>query len=87
MRSRLKPTLPSPIGFEEAIRSPGQGSRSLPSRRRWNARPLWGLWGARLAIHGSLRPTIARTFVFGNITDAHRLIETGEQIGKIVVTV
>jgi NADPH:quinone reductase-like Zn-dependent oxidoreductase len=36
---------------------------------------------------GALRPTIARTFVFDNIADAHRFIEAGEQIGKIVVTV
>ena len=36
---------------------------------------------------GSLRPTIARTFVFDNIAAAHRFIEAGEQIGKIVVTV
>jgi NADPH:quinone reductase-like Zn-dependent oxidoreductase len=70
MRSRLKPTW--------------RARSASRSRRRWNARSLWG---ARLATHGSLRPTIARTFVFDNITDAHRLIETGEQIGKIVVTV
>jgi NADPH:quinone reductase-like Zn-dependent oxidoreductase len=36
---------------------------------------------------GALRPTIARTFAFDNIADAHRFIEAGEQIGKIVVTV
>jgi NADPH:quinone reductase-like Zn-dependent oxidoreductase len=36
---------------------------------------------------GALRPTIARTFAFDDIADAHRFIETGEQIGKIVVTV
>lgn len=36
---------------------------------------------------GTLRPTIARTFAFDRIADAHRFIEAGEQIGKIVVTV
>jgi NADPH:quinone reductase-like Zn-dependent oxidoreductase len=36
---------------------------------------------------GALRPTIARTFTFDDIANAHRFIETGEQIGKIVVTV
>jgi NADPH:quinone reductase-like Zn-dependent oxidoreductase len=36
---------------------------------------------------GALRPTIARTFSFDDIANAHRLIEAGEQIGKIVVTV
>ena len=35
---------------------------------------------------GSLRPVIARTFKFDEIADAHRFIEAGEQIGKIVVT-
>jgi NADPH:quinone reductase-like Zn-dependent oxidoreductase len=36
---------------------------------------------------GALRPTIARTFAFDDIANAHRFIEAGEQIGKIVVTV
>jgi NADPH:quinone reductase-like Zn-dependent oxidoreductase len=36
---------------------------------------------------GSLRPVIARTFPFDAIADAHRFIEAGEQVGKIVVTV
>jgi len=36
---------------------------------------------------GTLRPTIARTFAFNQIADAHRFIEAGEQVGKIVVTV
>jgi NADPH:quinone reductase-like Zn-dependent oxidoreductase len=38
-------------------------------------------------VRGGLRPTIARTFAFENIAEAHRFIESGEQIGKIVVTV
>jgi NADPH:quinone reductase-like Zn-dependent oxidoreductase len=36
---------------------------------------------------GTLRPAIARTFAFDQIADAHRFIEAGEQVGKIVVTV
>jgi NADPH:quinone reductase-like Zn-dependent oxidoreductase len=36
---------------------------------------------------GSLRPVIARTFPFDAIADAHRFIEAGEQVGKVVVTV
>jgi NADPH:quinone reductase-like Zn-dependent oxidoreductase len=36
---------------------------------------------------GALRSLIARTFAFNDIADAHRFIESGEQIGKIVVTV
>jgi NADPH:quinone reductase-like Zn-dependent oxidoreductase len=35
---------------------------------------------------GSLRPTIARTFRFDEIAVAHRFIEAGEHIGKVVVT-
>jgi NADPH:quinone reductase-like Zn-dependent oxidoreductase len=34
-----------------------------------------------------LKPTIARTFPFERIADAHRFMEGGEQVGKIVVTV
>ncbi len=36
---------------------------------------------------GTLHPTIARTFPFERIVDAHRFVESGEQIGKIVITV
>jgi len=36
---------------------------------------------------GTLRPTIDRTFAFDEIAAAHRFIEAGEQVGKIVVTV
>ena len=36
---------------------------------------------------GALRPTIARTFAFDDIVAAHRFVEAGEHIGKIVVTV
>jgi NADPH:quinone reductase-like Zn-dependent oxidoreductase len=36
---------------------------------------------------GFLRPTVARTFPFDQIAEAHRFIEAGEHIGKVVVTV
>jgi NADPH:quinone reductase-like Zn-dependent oxidoreductase len=36
---------------------------------------------------GSLCPVIARTFPFDEIVEAHRFMEAGSQIGKIVVTV
>jgi NADPH:quinone reductase-like Zn-dependent oxidoreductase len=36
---------------------------------------------------GSLRPTIDRTFPFEAIADAHRFLEAGEQVGKVVVIV
>jgi NADPH:quinone reductase-like Zn-dependent oxidoreductase len=35
---------------------------------------------------GSFNPTIARTFTFDEIAEAHRFMEAGEQVGKIVVT-
>ncbi|MEL6328724.1 MAG: zinc-binding dehydrogenase [Planctomycetota bacterium] len=34
---------------------------------------------------GRLRPTIARTFDLGEVADAHRFMESNEQIGKIVL--
>ncbi len=36
---------------------------------------------------GWLRPTIARTFAFDEIVEAHRYLESSQQVGKIVVTV
>ncbi|WP_168789010.1 zinc-dependent alcohol dehydrogenase family protein [Paraburkholderia aromaticivorans] len=36
---------------------------------------------------GALRPVIDRTFNFDEIAEAHRYMETGNQIGKIVVTI
>ena len=35
---------------------------------------------------GTLAPTIARTFEFDQMVAAHRYLESGEQFGKIVVT-
>ena len=36
---------------------------------------------------GKLKPIIAKTFPFEKIIDAHRFMESNEQIGKIIVTV
>lgn len=36
---------------------------------------------------GVLKPVIARTFTFDQIQDAHRFMESNEQIGKVIVTV
>ncbi|AZO31748.1 MULTISPECIES: zinc-dependent alcohol dehydrogenase family protein [Mesorhizobium] len=36
---------------------------------------------------GALKPLIAKTFPFDKIVEAHRFLESGEQFGKIVVTV
>ena len=36
---------------------------------------------------GSLKPIIAKTFPFDQIVDAHRFMESNEQVGKIIVTV
>lgn len=35
----------------------------------------------------ALRPTVDRVFTFADIADAHRHLELGQQVGKIVVTV
>jgi len=36
---------------------------------------------------GQLKPVIARTFPLEQIADAHRYLESNQQIGKVVVTV
>jgi NADPH:quinone reductase-like Zn-dependent oxidoreductase len=36
---------------------------------------------------GSLKPVVARTFPLGQIVEAHRYLESNQQIGKVVVTV
>jgi NADPH:quinone reductase-like Zn-dependent oxidoreductase len=36
---------------------------------------------------GSLKPLIARTFPLDQIVEAHRYLESNQQIGKVVVTV
>ena len=36
---------------------------------------------------GRLKPIIARTFPLEKIVEAHRYLESNEQVGKIVVTV
>jgi NADPH:quinone reductase-like Zn-dependent oxidoreductase len=36
--------------------------------------------------NGILRPIIDRIFAFNDISEAHRYIESGEQVGKVVVT-
>lgn len=38
-------------------------------------------------VRGVLRPVIAKTFRFDDIVQAHRFLESNEQLGKIVVTV
>jgi NADPH2:quinone reductase len=36
---------------------------------------------------GHLKPLIARSFSLKDIVDAHRFLESNQQVGKIVVTV
>jgi len=36
---------------------------------------------------GKLKPVIAKMFKFEEIVDAHRYLESNQQIGKVVVTV
>ena len=40
-----------------------------------------------LLASGKLKPVIAKTFPLAKIADAHRFMESNEQIGKIIVTV
>jgi NADPH:quinone reductase-like Zn-dependent oxidoreductase len=44
-------------------------------------------WVYEQIAQGKLKPLIARTFSLNQIVDAHRYMESNEQIGKIVVTV
>jgi NADPH:quinone reductase-like Zn-dependent oxidoreductase len=44
-------------------------------------------WIYEQLAHGKLKPIVARTFSLDQIVDAHRYMESNEQIGKIVVTV
>ena len=44
-------------------------------------------WVYEQIAQGKLKPLIARTFSLDQIVDAHRYMESNEQIGKIVVTV
>ena len=55
---------------------------SKPERfERYRALILQGLAG------GHLKPVIARTFPLDQIVDAHRYLESNQQVGKVVVTV
>jgi NADPH:quinone reductase-like Zn-dependent oxidoreductase len=36
---------------------------------------------------GHLKPVIARTFPLSQIVEAHRYLESNQQVGKVVVTV
>jgi NADPH:quinone reductase len=56
------------------VRSPERAERS----KRWVYDQLE---------KGKLKPIIARTFTLNQIVEAHRFMESNEQIGKIVVTV
>ena len=66
------------------------------SLRGWVASFIWGkperfARNRDLILHGlasgKLRPVIARTFALAEIAEAHRYLESNQQIGKIVVTV
>ena len=36
---------------------------------------------------GQLRPVVAKTFPLAQIVEAHRYLESNQQVGKVVVTV
>lgn len=66
------------------------------SVRSWVASKIWGKPERFAAVRevilrglagGQLRPVIARTFPLEQIVEAHRFLESNQQVGKIVVTV
>jgi NADPH:quinone reductase-like Zn-dependent oxidoreductase len=66
------------------------------SLRGWVASQIWGKPDVYARAHelilqglrqGHLKPVIARTFPLTQIVEAHRYLESNQQIGKIVVTV
>ena len=66
------------------------------SVRGWIATEIWGkperfAKYRDLILHGllggQLKPVIAKTFTLDAIVDAHRFLESNQQVGKIVVTV
>ena len=66
------------------------------SLRGWVASPIWNkperfARNQDLILHGlaegRLKPVIARTFPLSQIVEAHRYLESNQQLGKIVVTV
>jgi len=65
------------------------------SLRGWVASQIWNRPQRFAAVHnlilrgladGHLKPVIAKTFPLSQIIDAHRYLESNQQIGKIVVT-
>jgi NADPH:quinone reductase len=66
------------------------------SLRGWVASSIWNkphrfAYNRDLILHGlaqgRLKPVIAKTFPLGQIVEAHRYLESNQQLGKIVVTV
>ncbi len=66
------------------------------SLRGWVASTIWGkpdrfARGQALILQGledgRLKPVIDRTFKLDDIVEAHRYLESNQQVGKIVVTV
>jgi NADPH:quinone reductase-like Zn-dependent oxidoreductase len=49
----------------------------------------WALRGSvwTMLEHGTVRPLVHRTFPLAQAADAHRLMETRQHVGKIVLTV
>ena len=66
------------------------------SMRGWVASEIWGKperfeRGRALILQGltsgRLKPVIARTFPLDQIAEAHRYLESNQQVGKVIVTV
>ena len=76
-----------------AVRSAGQDAHDSRLHAVWSSPPIRGS-SRRLKKYivdglaaGKLKPVIAKTFTLDQIVEAHRYLESNQQIGKIVVTV
>ena len=72
---------PGQVGHDSRLRDDGDHERS---RSAWNGRRQFVNDGLA---DGSLKPLIAKTFPLDEIVEAHRYLESNQQIGKVVVTV
>ncbi|MGC1300816.1 MAG: zinc-dependent alcohol dehydrogenase family protein [Caulobacteraceae bacterium] len=79
---------PTPYPLEKALaRNLTIHAFTLPFLTRDPARFELGKQFVLKGVEAGLRPIIDRTFAFEDIAEAHRYMESNQQVGKIVVTV